>query len=212
MNIMTFPTGVYGVNTYFVINEETKECIIIDPGGSFDLIKNMLEKYKIIPKHILLTHGHFDHIGALNEIREYYKVDVYAHAECSRAIFDPLLNLSTYKDMASGEQIKCEPVENVLTDGREIDICGFKIKAIHTPGHSKGCMVFVVGGCAFTGDALFRMSIGRTDLLGSDAKAMKESLIKLKKILTPDMKILPGHGEESFFSYELEYNPFLSRL
>lgn len=209
---MTFPTGVYGANTYLIGNEQTRECIIVDPGGSFDLIRKTIEKHKLKLKHVLLTHGHFDHIGALNEVREYYKADVYAHAECSRAIFDPLLNLSAYGGMSQGEEIKCEPAENILIDGQDISLCGFQIKAIHAPGHSKGCMVFVVGRCAFTGDVIFKQSIGRTDLLGSDAKVMGESLAKLKKMLTSDMKILPGHGEESFMKYEIENNQYLSRL
>ena len=212
MNLTTFPTGIYGVNTYILSNEENSECIIIDPGGSFDLIKKMIDKYKLTPKHILLTHGHFDHIGALNEMREYYRVDVYAHAECSRAIFDPLLNLSAYTGMTTGIQMKCEPAENILTDGQELDLCGIKVKAIHAPGHSKGCIVYIAEDCVFTGDVLFNMSIGRTDLLGSDASQMKESLIKLKKILQRDMKVYPGHGTGSYMSQELENNPFLTRL
>ena len=212
MNITTFPAGNYGANTYLVENEQTHECLVVDPGGSFDLLRKMAEKYKIIPKHLLLTHGHFDHIGALEEVRDYYRADVYAHAECSRAIFDPLLNLSAYGVMNPDGQIKCEPAENILTDGQDIELCGFKLKAIHVPGHSKGSMVFVIEKCAFTGDVLFKMSMGRTDLLGGDAAAMDESLKKLKKLLAPDIKILPGHGEESMMAYELEHNPFLRSL
>ena len=212
MNIVTFPTGIYGANTYLIIGEPENECIIVDPGGSFDLIKEMVQKYNIVPKHILLTHGHFDHIGALNEVRNYYNADVYAHAECSKAIFDPLLNLSVYAGLSGEDQIKCEPVEHVLSDCEEINLCGLRIKAIHSPGHSKGSMVYIVEKCAFTGDVLFKMSIGRTDFLGSNAHAMGESLTRLKNMLPSETKILPGHGEESFMSYELENNPFLSKL
>lgn len=212
MNLISFPTGVYGVNTYILSNEESGECIIIDPGGSYDQIKRSIIRYGLIPKHILLTHGHFDHIGALNELREFYKIDVYAHAECSRAIFDPMLNLSVYEEASLGEQTKCEPVENILIDGQEIELCGIKIKAIHAPGHSKGCIVYLVQDCAFTGDVLFNMSIGRTDLLGSDNVEMSNSLIKLKKVISPDMKVYPGHGAGSYMSKELESNPFLIRL
>ena len=212
MNIMTFPAGIYGANTYIVENDETRECIIIDPGGSFDILKKMAEQYRLLPKHVLLTHGHFDHIGALNEVRDYYRTDVYAHAECSRAIFDPLLNLSVYGDMSADGQIKCEPAENVLTDGQDIELCGLKIKAIHAPGHSKGCMIYVIEKCAFTGDVLFKQSIGRMDLLGSDVNQMRETLEKLKKMLPSDMKILPGHGEESLMSYEMENNRYLINL
>ena len=212
MNIMTFPAGIYGANTYLVQNEQTRECIVVDPGGSFDLLQDMAGKYKLCIKHVLLTHGHFDHIGALEEVRGYYRADVYAHAECSRAIFDPLLNLSSYGGMNSDGQIKCEPAENILIDGQDIELCGFKIKAIHAPGHSKGSMVYVIERCAFTGDVLFKMSIGRTDLLGGDTEGMGDSLNKLKKLLPSEIKILPGHGDESMMSYELEHNPYLTRL
>ncbi len=212
MNIMTFPTGVMGANTYFVVNEETKECIIIDPGGSFDLICEAMQNHRLKPKHILLTHGHFDHIGALEQVRDYYKSDVYAHADCSRAIFDPLLNLSVYASLPDGRQAKCEPAENLLVDGQELELCGLKVKAVHAPGHSKGSMVYVINHCVFTGDVLFKLSIGRTDFLGSDPNAMHQSLIKLKKIIPPEYKLLPGHGEETHMSYEIDNNPFMSQL
>ena len=114
--------------------------------------------------------------------------------------------------MNSDVQIKCEPAETILIDGQDIELCGLKIKAIHAPGHSKGSMVYVIERCAFTGDVLFKMSVGRTDLLGSDPNAMGDSLIKLKKLLPAEMKILPGHGEESMMSFELEHNPYLTRL
>ncbi len=212
MNIITFPTGIYGVNTYLIENSATHETIMIDPGGSFDLIQKMLDDNKLKLKHVLLTHGHFDHIGALEQVRSYYGVDVYAHAECSKTIFDPLLNLSVYDGIAMDGQVKCEPVDHTLADGQECELCGLKFKAIHAPGHSRGSMVYVVGRCAFTGDVLFKMSIGRTDFLGSDANAMHDSLVKLKGMLTSDMQILPGHGEESYMSKELESNPFLQNL
>ena len=212
MNIITFPTGIYGANTYLIENSETHETIMIDPGGSFDLIQKMLSEHNLKLKHVLLTHGHFDHIGALEQVRNYYGVDVYAHAECSKTIFDPLLNLSAYGNSPIGDQIKCEPVEHTLSEGQEFELCGLKFKAIHAPGHSRGSMVYVVGRCAFTGDVLFKMSIGRTDFLGSDANDMHNSLIKLKGMLTSDMQILPGHGEESYMSKELDSNPFLKDL
>ncbi len=212
MNIMTFPTGVMAVNTYFVVNEETKECIIIDPGGSFDLICDVVQNHRLKPKHVLLTHGHFDHIGALEQVREYYKTDVYAHAECSKAIFDPLLNLSVYANLPQEEQIKCEPAENIITDGQELELCSLKIKGLYAPGHSRGSMIYIIEQNAFTGDVIFRMSIGRTDFLGSDSNEMQQSLTKLKKIIPPAFRLLPGHGEESVMSYEADNNPFMAGL
>ena len=212
MNIITFPAGIYSANTYFIENEQTKECIIVDPGGNFELIKSMVEEYELKPKHVLLTHGHFDHIGALNDVRAHYGADVYAHAECSRTIFDPLLNLSVMAGLPKQEQIKCDPVERTLADCQEVVLCDMRIKAVHCPGHSKGSAVYLLERCAFTGDVLFKMSIGRTDFLGSDPNAMTESLTRLKEIIEPSAKLLPGHGEETNMQYELDNNPFLTRL
>lgn len=207
MNIISFPTGMFSVNTY-IISNGIKECIIIDPGGSFDMIKKRMEKHKLEPKHVLLTHGHFDHIGALNEIREQYDVNVYAHKMCSRAITDSRLNISDFAAI-SREKVICEPAENIIEDNQEFNLCNLNINAIYTPGHSLGSMVYIIEDCAFTGDVLFRLSIGRTDFLGGSMELMKESLDRLKTILKPENRILPGHNDESIFSYELENNPYL---
>ena len=208
MNIITCPTGLFGVNTYIVSKDGSNDCIVIDFGENFDRIKSVIEKNNLNPKHALLTHGHFDHIDSLTEFKRVYNVDVCAHEKCSDALEDARLNVSAYS-MISKKEIVCEKAENIIADGEEFCLCGLNIKAIHAPGHSMGSMVYVIEDCAFTGDVLFRMSIGRTDFFGGDSQEIKKSLEKLKRILKPDMKIYPGHGESSTMEFELKNNPYL---
>ncbi|MCK5130143.1 MAG: MBL fold metallo-hydrolase [Clostridiales bacterium] len=207
MKVITCATGIFGVNTYLISEKDSNECIIIDPGG-FEKVQQAITENELIPKHILLTHGHFDHIGGLKQIRDTYHIDVYAHTYSSTAIQDPRLNASA-NTMISRKEIICDVAENIIEDDQSITLCALEIKAIYAPGHSMGSMVYVIDDCVFTGDVLFRLSIGRTDFYGGDYVQMKQSLDKLKSMLTPDMKIYPGHGESSVFSYELDYNPYL---
>lgn len=208
MNIITCPTGMLGVNTYFITKDGEKDCIIIDPGGSFDRIKDIVKENELVPKHVLLTHGHFDHIGALNDIRKEYDVDVYAHTNASKAIGDPVTNISADVRL-SNIKVVCEKAENIVEDGDEFVLCSLPIKVIYAPGHSEGSVVYIIEDCAFTGDVLFRQSIGRTDFLGGDPRKMGQSIKRLKTILKPEMKIYPGHFASSTFAEELRHNPYL---
>ncbi len=208
MNIITCPTGLFGVNTYLISKEGSKECIVIDLGENVDRIKRVIKDNDLIPKHVLLTHGHFDHISSLNEFRELYDIDVYAHELCSKALTDSNLNVSAHS-MISRKEIICKEAENILSDGEQFSLCGLDIKAIHAPGHSLGSMVYIIYDNAFTGDVIFRMSIGRTDFVGGDTDVMMQTLAKLKNALSNNTKIYPGHGESSTMEFELENNPYL---
>jgi glyoxylase-like metal-dependent hydrolase (beta-lactamase superfamily II) len=211
MNIITCPTGMLAVNTYFITQDSKKECIIIDPGGSFDRIMEIVQENNLVPKHVLLTHGHFDHIGALNDMRREYFIDVYAHENASRALGDPVVNLSANAGLSS-QSIVCEKAEHIVEDDDEFTLCGLTIKAIYAPGHSEGSMVYIIGNSVFSGDVIFRQSIGRTDFLGGSARKMGQSIKKLKSILKPEMKIYPGHFASTTFAEELRTNPYLSKF
>jgi glyoxylase-like metal-dependent hydrolase (beta-lactamase superfamily II) len=211
MNIITCPTGMLGVNTYFITQDGNKDCILIDPGGSFDRIMDVVAENNFVPKHILLTHGHFDHIGALNDMRREYSVDVYAHENASRAIGDPVTNISADARL-SNKNIICEPAEHLVNDGDELVLCSLSIKVVYAPGHSEGSVVYIIEDNAFTGDVLFRQSIGRTDFLGGNPRKMGQSIKKLKEILKPEMKIYPGHFARSTFAEELRSNPYLGKF
>jgi len=205
--MITIQTGDLFVNTYILHEENSKECVIIDPGGSFAKIDGIIEQYEYVPKYILLTHGHFDHIGAVAQIKEKYGVEVVIHKDGADMLTDSKKNLSAY---LFKQEIVCGCADMEF-DEEVIELCGMKIQTVHTPGHSPGSCVFLTGGVAFTGDTLFNMSIGRADFFGCDADQLAASLEKLKRVIPSDCKIFPGHGTDSDFGYELENNPYLKR-
>jgi len=206
MNMIKIQTGDLFVNTYILHDENNKECIIMDPGGSFKKIDQIISKYDLVPKYILLTHGHFDHIGAVSKIKEKYEAKVAIHKDDAVMLVDAKKNLSAF---LNNTQVECDAAD-ILFDEEIIDLVGIKVQTIHTPGHSPGGCVFLAGGAAFTGDTLFNMSIGRADFYGCDEKRLKESLKKIKKIIPREYKIFPGHGVESEFGYECDNNPYLN--
>jgi len=205
MNVITIQTGDFLVNTYLIHQETSKDCIIIDPGGSFNKIVRIAEEYGLLPNAVLLTHGHFDHFGALKQVVDKYSAKVYIHAYDADMLIKAEKNLSAF----FGKEVVCDSADFLLRDNQELEICGIKTKVLHTPGHSPGGVTFLMDGVAFTGDTLFNMSIGRTDFLGCDMALMRKSLDRLKKEIPKDYKIFSGHGNESTFEYELENNPYL---
>ena len=200
MNIICIPSGPLQANSY-VIYENKNEAIVIDVGGYSEIAK-YLEQNDIVAKHILLTHGHFDHCSGAKDFQE-KGCKIYVSKEDVEQIKKGLF--------ASGFDIVYRPVEpDVYLDEGEIVLSGMSIKVINTPGHTDGGVCFLVGDSLFTGDTLFRRNIGRTDLFGGDSKKIKESLKKLFSI-DGNYTVYPGHGdntnldaERSFFARWLE--------
>ena len=146
MNSIVLQTGELLVNTYILHNEDSKETVIIDPGGSYHKIKRTLDEYSLLPKAVLLTHGHFDHIGAVKELKEDYGVDVYIHPDDKDLLINPEKNLSAFFYWAPVESI---PADRLFEDGEMLAIAGMSFKVIHTPGHSMGSVVFLADQAAF---------------------------------------------------------------
>ncbi len=208
MNIICIQTGDLMVNTYLCHNETSKETVIIDPGGSYHKIKHVLDEYGLEPKAVLLTHGHFDHIGAMEQIRESYDVTVFVHSADAGMLTDSTANMSTF---FYSKAVMCTPPDQTLEDGQELMLCGMSFKVLHTPGHSPGSVIYLAEGLAFTGDTLFCRSVGRTDFLGCDPAAMNASLERIKKMIPRETKLFPGHGSESTMTEELEENIYLNQ-
>jgi len=208
MNIICVQTGDLFVNTYICHAEEKKETIIIDPGGSYQKIVNVLDEYGLVPQAVLLTHGHFDHIGALAQIRQAYDVTVYMHTADADMLTDSQRNLSAY---LYGKMITCAPTDKTLEDGQTLSVCGLDFTVLHTPGHSPGSVIYLADKVAFTGDTLFKRAIGRTDFLGCSPKAMKASLVKIKQQIPSGVHLFPGHGEDSIMADELKENIYLNQ-
>lgn len=202
----TLEVGIYGANCYIAGSEKTKEAAIIDPGADFNKIDKKLNELGLIPKIIILTHYHGDHIGAVKEFSDKYNLKTYIHKEDAEALNNSNMNL-TKTMFGKGVSIKAD-VE--LKDGDEIDLGELKFKIIHTPGHTNGGICIKVGNIMMTGDTLFNSSIGRTDLPGGSFEeiitSIKEKIFKYDD----DIVIYPGHMSPSTIKREKQFNPFVN--
>jgi len=197
--------GSYLSNCYIVGSDETKEAAIIDPGAQFEKIDNKLKELGLIPKIIILTHAHGDHIGAVKNFVEMYGTKVYIHEEDKEMLKDPEKNFSKG---ITGKSISITP-DVELKDGDVIELGGMKREIIHTPGHTRGGICIKVENIMMTGDTLFNRSIGRTDFPGGSFNDIITSI--REKIFKYDDEtiVYPGHNSPSTIKSEKMGNPFL---
>ena len=202
MKIERLILGAIQTNTYFVTNEVTKECIVIDPAEDIQSISDYINKNEIKPIAVLLTHGHFDHIGGVSFLK-----GLGAKVYMSKA---DAWHIKDSGQMARILGVKIEPfsVDFEIKEPDLLEIAGFKIKVLDTPGHTKGGLTFILDEYMFTGDTIFRESYGRTDFEDSDFMTLKSSILKLLD-LEGEYTMLPGHGDLTFSSFERMYNPIL---
>lgn len=206
IKIMSRVLGMVSTNCYLLINPDNNESIIVDPADSPDLIKEMVEKSDTTPKAILLTHGHFDHVGAALDLKNSYGIKIYASKHEEKLLASPDINLSGEYGM------NISIVADVLLeDEEELNLAGFAIKAIHTPGHTAGSMCYYIADedMLISGDTLFAYSIGRTDFPTSSSSDMMTSLRDKLAHLPKDTDVFPGHGECTTIGFELENNPYM---
>lgn len=191
----------------FILFDENKDAFVVDPGGSSENIIEAIEKNGLNIKYILLTHGHFDHVGAVAALVKKYKAPVYMSKDDRAFLESP----KEVRASSFGMQIEAADVDVFVKEGDEIPFSEGTIKVIETPGHTLGSVCYLFENYLFAGDTLFNGSIGRTDFPESDHSLMIESLKKLKK-LDDDIYVLSGHGPESQISYEKMTNPYLRQL
>lgn len=203
MEIINIAAGIYQTNCYLVHEGEGTEAFIIDPAGDFEKIDKIITENKLDLKYIILTHGHGDHIGAVEELREKYSSKVMIHKDDEYMLKDSEINLSAR--MSGG--IEIEPDE-VFVDNQTLKVGSLELKFIHTPGHTQGSSCVLVKSVLFSGDTLFLNSIGRTDLAGGDKNKIISSIKEKLLILPTDVRVYPGHGPTTTINNEILKNPF----
>lgn len=198
MQIKKLVLGVYQENAYILIDENSREALIVDPGDEGDSLVKYLRGLNLELKAILLTHGHVDHVGAVDAVRDAFSVPVY--------ISELDMKYIEQRKMAFG---KMRRADFFLKEGEEFYFAGKRIDIIETPGHSKGSLSFYIEGMLFSGDVLFQNSVGRTDLPGGNMEellfSIKEKLMKLPG----ETRVFPGHGPETTLAIEKSFNGYL---
>ncbi|WP_437671106.1 MBL fold metallo-hydrolase [Sorangium sp. So ce131] len=201
--------GPLGCNCSILVDPASKGAVVIDPGGDFDEIRGRLEKAGAKVAAIVHTHTHIDHVGATAPLQRWSGAAARIH-EGDRFLYDMLPVQAAMLGIALPEA--CE-MEGDLDDGAVVKAGGLDVHVLHTPGHTPGSVSFLVeaatGAVAFTGDTLFRRSIGRTDLWGGDAQAIFTSIRRKLLTLDPSTRVVTGHGPSTTIGEERDRNPFL---
>ena len=213
MKFYTIPAGPFEVNTYIVFNDKgeeskngKKEGFIIDPGGQEKKIEKIIKDENIDLKFILNTHCHIDHVLFDNYFKEKYAIDIIAAKE-EEYILKNLEEQAEYLGFEYTGEVK---IDRYLKDGEVIEIEDIKILPIFTPGHSPGGVSFLINDeHLFSGDTLFRNTVGRTDLFGGSQEQLISSIKNKLMILDDALKVYPGHGEPTTIGYERKFNPYL---
>jgi len=205
MKYQMIVVGPLETNCYLVYDEETRDCLIVDPGADADRIFPVIAEEGLKPIGICNTHGHIDHIGANRDMKDKYDVPLYMHAgDKDRQPRLNQLELSLFLGAKDSP-----PVDAYLKDGDEIRVGGGVLRVIHTPGHSPGSISLLADHFLLSGDTLFFEGVGRTDLPGGDQKQIERSIRERLMILPDDLEVLPGHGPLTAIGRERENLSFL---
>jgi len=197
--------GVLGVNCYIIGDEETKKGAVIDPGGSIEDLLNTIRAHELDIEYIILTHGHGDHIGAVQYLKNMTNSKIVAHVDEKELLGDKDKNLTS----KLGFGIVEIDADEYVKDGQNIKLGNLNLEIIHTPGHTPGGICIKIDNIMFSGDTLFAGSIGRYDLFGGDYEELKKSLNKLSK-LDDEITVFPGHGPATRLGIEKTTNPYMA--
>jgi len=206
LNIECFTLGPLATNAWLLTNPGTGRAVVIDPGVDPGPLLERVRDLKV--EAILLTHAHFDHIGGVEELRRMKGCPVYIHPAEAGWLTDPILNGSAaWPEL--GPPVVTDPAEHGLEDGQELHLMGEVFRVFHTPGHSPGSVSYLWQDKLFSGDVLFRLSVGRTDFPGGNHRQLMESIHGVLFRLPPGTEVFPGHGPRTTIGFEMEHNPFV---
>lgn len=214
-------------NCYVLAERPGADAIVVDPGQrAMDRLRRILDENRLTPAAVLLTHGHVDHIWSAQKVADTYGCPAYIHPEDRFMLTDPIKGFGPRLAQLAFGVLFSEPKQLVELDrdGQTLDFGGVSVSVDHTPGHTRGSVVFRVAGgqeqddrglsaaTVFTGDTLFRSSVGRTDLPGGSGRDLLTSIVTKLLVLDDDTVVLPGHGPSSTIGHERRTNPFLEGL
>ena len=207
MRITNLPSGALQANPYLAVDEKTNEGFIVDPGGYNKVLTKEVRDNDVNIKYIILTHGHSDHICGVNEHKaEFPDAKIVAYKDEEAMLENPNLNQSPGCGVPYSTK-----ADILVSDGDELKVGDVTLKFIHTPGHTEGGMCIYVkeAKALFSGDTLFRQSIGRTDFPGGSYKEIMDSIRKKLFLLPDDTNVFPGHMGTTSIGFEKENNPFV---
>jgi hydroxyacylglutathione hydrolase len=205
MIIKKLAVGPIMANCFIVGCRQTHSAVVIDPGDEANRILIALAEAKLTVKHIINTHGHFDHVGANKRMKAATGAPILIHA-----LDAPMLNMLARSAAAWGMLAEDSPSpDRLIEEGDIIDVGSIRFQVIHTPGHTPGGVSLLADGCLFVGDTLFAGSVGRTDFPGGDFDVLKASIQKKLFALEDDVKVFTGHGPETTIGEEKRHNPFV---
>ncbi|NEU29627.1 MBL fold metallo-hydrolase [bacterium LRH843] len=207
MNWTQIPLGPLQTNAYVIWNKK-KEAIIVDPGGNAKEFTTWLQQNELNPLAIILTHAHFDHIGAVHDVRNTFHAPVYIHEKEQDWLIDPMKNRSAIY----GEAITTNQADHIISKDGLLSIGPFSFYVYETPGHSPGSVSYFLEeeAIVFSGDVLFSGGVGRTDLPGGNQQQLLESIHQKLLELPENTIVACGHGQTTTIGQEMDGNPYLS--
>lgn len=206
LKIDAYVVGPVQTNCYFAVNDETKEMLVIDPGASAMQLAERARRDGYQPTAVLLTHGHFDHATGAEEFAKEFGIEIYAYEGEKETLEDPELNAS----WMNGQRLVFH-ADKWVKDEEELDLAGFHIRVLFTPGHTPGgcCYYFPYENVVFTGDSLFCNSVGRTDFKKGSMSDLVRAIREKLMVLPEDTLVYPGHNDVTTIENERMYNPYL---